>query len=29
MASYSEDEEEDKEEIDDDIIDHNNIKGVL
>jgi hypothetical protein len=29
MASYSEDEEEDKEEVDDDIIDHNKIKGVL
>jgi hypothetical protein len=29
MASYSEDEEEDKEVVDDDIIDHNKIKGVL
>jgi hypothetical protein len=29
MASYSEDEEEDKKEVDDDIIDHNKIKGVL
>lgn len=29
MASYSEDEEQDKEEVDDDIIDHNKIKGVL
>jgi hypothetical protein len=29
MASYLEDEEEDKEEVDDDIVDHNKIKGVL